>query len=101
MPQTYTLPTATTATLGGVKVDGETITIEDGVISAANNNSGSGSNSIKVILPSPYNIDTTNISNEAKEVLFSVMKEEIAPDLCYFVFESYYYGTGIGHISRI
>lgn len=32
---TYTLPTASTSTLGGVKVDGSTITISDGVISSA------------------------------------------------------------------
>ena len=32
---TYTLPTASTTTLGGVKVDGSTITIASGVISAA------------------------------------------------------------------
>lgn len=32
---TYTLPTATTSTLGGVKVDGSTVTITDGVISAS------------------------------------------------------------------
>ena len=32
----YSLPTASTSTLGGVKVDGETITITDGVISGAN-----------------------------------------------------------------
>lgn len=31
----YTLPTASTATLGGVKIDGTTITIANGVISAA------------------------------------------------------------------
>lgn len=34
IPSAYSLPTATTATLGGVKVDGTTITISDGVISA-------------------------------------------------------------------
>ena len=34
IPTAYTLPTATTSTLGGVKVDGTTITITDGVISA-------------------------------------------------------------------
>jgi hypothetical protein len=33
--QTYTLPTATTTVLGGVKVDGTTITITDGVISGS------------------------------------------------------------------
>ena len=34
IPESYTLPTASTTTLGGVKVDGETITIADGVISS-------------------------------------------------------------------
>lgn len=34
IPSEYTLPTASTTTLGGVKVDGTTITIEDGVITA-------------------------------------------------------------------
>ena len=33
IPAPYTLPTASTSTLGGVKVDGSTITIADGVIS--------------------------------------------------------------------
>lgn len=36
IPEAYTLPTASTETLGGVKVDGTTITIADGVISAVN-----------------------------------------------------------------
>ena len=35
IPDAYTLPTASTSTLGGVKVDGSTITIADGVISSA------------------------------------------------------------------
>ena len=35
IPDAYTLPTASTDTLGGVKVDGSTITIADGVISSA------------------------------------------------------------------
>ena len=35
IPEPYTLPTASTDTLGGVKVDGTTITIADGVISSA------------------------------------------------------------------
>lgn len=43
IPEPYTLPTASTDTLGGVKVDGETITIADGVISSAG---GGGSVSI-------------------------------------------------------
>jgi hypothetical protein len=36
---TYTLPTASTTTLGGVKVDGTTITINNGVISSASSGS--------------------------------------------------------------
>lgn len=34
IPEAYTLPTASTTTLGGVKVDGTTVTISGGVISA-------------------------------------------------------------------
>lgn len=37
---TYTLPTATTSVLGGVKVDGTSITISSGVISAATSGGG-------------------------------------------------------------
>ena len=37
---TYTLPTASTSTLGGVKVDGLTITITDGVISSSGGGGG-------------------------------------------------------------
>lgn len=41
IPAPYTLPTASTSTLGGVKVDGSTITITDGVISAKGGSGGS------------------------------------------------------------
>lgn len=41
IPAPYTLPTASTSTLGGVKVDGSTITIADGVISAKGGSGGS------------------------------------------------------------
>lgn len=37
---TYTLPTASTSTLGGVKVDGSTITITNGVISSSGGGGG-------------------------------------------------------------
>ena len=43
IPEPYTLPIASTDTLGGVKVDGSTITIADGVISSAG---GGGSVSV-------------------------------------------------------
>jgi hypothetical protein len=39
-PEAYVLPTASTTTLGGVKVDGETITILNGIISAASAGGG-------------------------------------------------------------
>lgn len=41
IPAPYTLPTASTSTLGGVKVDGSTITIADGVISSKGGSGGS------------------------------------------------------------
>lgn len=41
IPEPYTLPIASTSTLGGVKVDGSTITIADGVISAKGGSGGS------------------------------------------------------------
>lgn len=41
IPAPYTLPTASTSTLGGVKVDGSTITIANGVISAKGSSGGS------------------------------------------------------------
>ena len=44
IPAPYTLPTASTSTLGGVKVDGNTITIADGVISAKSGSGGSEPN---------------------------------------------------------
>lgn len=40
IPPAYTLPTASTTTLGGVKVDGTTITIANGFISAASSSTG-------------------------------------------------------------
>lgn len=52
IPEPYTLPTASTTTLGGVKVDGSTITIADGVISSAG---GGGTD-----LSNGFVTDTTN-----------------------------------------
>lgn len=43
---TYTLPAATTDTLGGVKVDGTTITATDGVISAVGGGGGGGGSTL-------------------------------------------------------
>ncbi len=43
IPEPYILPMATTSTLGGVKPDGTTITVADGVISAVGGSSGRAS----------------------------------------------------------
>jgi plastocyanin len=45
----YTLPTATTSILGGVKVDGSTITINNGIITAVGGGGGTSSNSFSTI----------------------------------------------------
>lgn len=52
---TYTLPTASTSTLGGVKVDGSTITIADGVISSSGGGGGVGL-VINVVVDSSGNV---------------------------------------------
>ena len=54
IPEAYTLPTASTETLGGVKVDGTTITIADGVISAVNTGgSGTGTTNYEELTNKP------------------------------------------------
>ena len=59
IPEPYTLPTASTTTLGGVKVDGETITIADGVISSAG-----GGGSINAYKFSSNTVLTTEEQNQ-------------------------------------
>lgn len=54
IPAPYTLPTASTSTLGGVKVDGNTITITDGVISAKGGSGGSSAPSYALKLKDTY-----------------------------------------------
>ena len=61
IPEPYTLPTASTTTLGGVKVDGETITITDGVISSAG---GGGS----------VSVDGTSIIQNADGTISTALK---------------------------
>lgn len=63
----YVLPTATTTVLGGVKVDGTSITIDNGVISAIGGGGGSstlsGLTDVEISVPSANNIlvyDSTN-----------------------------------------
>ena len=72
IPAPYTLPTASTSTLGGVKVDGSTITITNGVISSVSGGSGSGVEEVYVGASAPSDADiklwvdtTTSSTTEA------------------------------------
>lgn len=49
----YTLPTASTTTLGGVKVDGTTITINNGVISSSSGSGETGTTNYNDLLNKP------------------------------------------------
>lgn len=66
IPSAYTLPTASTTTLGGVKVDGTTITISDGVITAVGGfdnggGGGGGSTTIDVYQNTSYVLATSTL----------------------------------------
>lgn len=61
IPEPYTLPTASTTTLGGVKVDGSTITIADGVISSAGGGGTDLSNTLLIDSSKSNDIDTPNV----------------------------------------
>lgn len=63
IPDAYTLPTASTDTLGGVKVDGSTITIADGVISSAGGGGTDLSNTLLINSSKSNQIDTPNVAD--------------------------------------
>lgn len=60
IPAEYVLPVATTSTLGGVKVDGETLVINDGVLSTTGGN-GSSSMPLEVLLKTSSITPTNSI----------------------------------------
>ena len=67
----YSLPTATTGVLGGVKVDGTTITITNGVISSAAGGAATTTANISTWTGTPYDIiAATYGTNTASEVTF-------------------------------
>lgn len=68
IPAPYTLPTASTSTLGGVKVDGSTITIADGVISAKG---GSGGGTADVFTSAGEDITTVEKTFEDSSFAFT------------------------------
>ena len=53
IPAPYTLPTASTTTLGGVKVDGTTITINNGVISSSGGSGEAGTTNYNDLINKP------------------------------------------------
>jgi len=61
IPSAYTLPTASTTTLGGVKVDGSTITISDGIISSKASSSSDSNEPIELT-----NEDLDTLKTEGK-----------------------------------
>ena len=71
IPAPYTLPTASTSTLGGVKVDGNTITIADGVISAKG---GSGGGTADVFTGAGEDTITTEKTFEDSSFSFNKAK---------------------------
>lgn len=71
IPAPYTLPTASTSTLGGVKVDGNTITIADGVISAKG---GSGGGTVDVFTGAGEDTITTEKTFEDSTFSFNKAK---------------------------
>ena len=72
IPDAYTLPTASTDTLGGVKVDGSTITIADGVISSVGGGS-SGNNDFYRKDPeiTEYQLENVNYDSSNQRIQFS------------------------------
>ena len=72
IPEPYTLPTASTDTLGGVKVDGTTITIADGVISSAGGG-GSGNNDFYRKDPeiTEYQLENVSYDSSNQKIQFS------------------------------
>ena len=71
IPAPYTLPTASTSTLGGVKVDGNTITIANGVISAKG---GSGGGTADVFTGAGEDTITTEKTFEDSSFSFNKAK---------------------------
>ena len=70
IPAPYTLPTASTSTLGGVKVDGNTITIADGVISAKSGGSSGGGSSGSGEWHYTINFNESGLYNAKELVIF-------------------------------
>ena len=82
IPAPYTLPTASTSTLGGVKVDGNTITIADGVISAKSGGGGGGSGEWHYTT----NFNESDLYNAKELVIFYLQTSTMKLFCDYYVF---------------
>lgn len=73
----YTLPTASTTTLGGVKIDGTTIIIDDGVISATNSGSQYTLPTASTNTLGGVKIDGTTVTIDANGVISATQPLEL------------------------
>lgn len=100
----YTLPTASTTTLGGVKVDGTTVTITDGVISADSVDTTSLGTTISgaTVKTTPVDADSLGLSDSAasnviKKLTWANLKASLKS---YFdtLYNMYTHPTGDGNL---
>ena len=73
---TYVLPTASTSVLGGVKVDGTTVTISNGVISSAGGGGGGGGGGTSLGSRQTFNASTSgaHANNTAENITITAYK---------------------------
>ena len=73
---TYVLPTASTSVLGGVKVDGTTVTISNGVISSAGGGGGGGGGGTSLGSRQTFNASTSSAhaNNTAENITITAYK---------------------------
>ena len=73
---TYVLPTASTSVLGGVKVDGTTVTITNGVISSAGGGGGGGGGGTSLGSRQTFNASTSaaHANNTSENITITAYK---------------------------
>ena len=87
IPSEYTLPTASVSTLGGVKVDGSTITIDNGVISVSNTGETYTAG------------DGIDITNDVISTSFGGDKQLAIPSLCVYKGENFDVAANVANSS--
>lgn len=79
IPAAYTLPTASTAVIGGVKIDGTTITIADGVISSPAQDLSSYATKTGAETLTNKTIEAVSLTNGYTEEVYNLAGTEINP----------------------